>query len=164
MALQAFILHVVSLASAAAHMVKSCFSALPFGPKRWRRPALCASALAAKQVPGAPKRPQPHTEACGDAGWGRCARYEWRRFQLGTASAKGQTTLRVSQGGHAREPVTCHMEKPPPGERPAYAALRPFASFLPLSPPRDQHGNQDDGDGNQHPVLERHTQERDSLC
>jgi hypothetical protein len=113
MALQALILHVVSLTSAAAHMVKSCFSALPFGPKRWRRPALCASALAAKQVPGAPKRPQPHTEARGDAGWGRPARYGWRLSQLGTASAKGQTTLRVSQGGHAREPVTCQWKGRP---------------------------------------------------
>jgi hypothetical protein len=32
------------------------------------------------------------------------------RFQLGTASAKDQTTLRVSHGGHTREPVTCHMK------------------------------------------------------
>jgi hypothetical protein len=30
----------------------------------------------------------------------------WRRFQLGTTSAKGQTTIRVSRGGHARESVT----------------------------------------------------------
>jgi hypothetical protein len=36
--------------------------------------------------------------------------------------------------------------------------------LLPLPPPRDQHANQDDGDGNQHPVLERHTQEREALC
>jgi hypothetical protein len=48
--------------------------------------------------------------------------------------------------------------------RPRVVVVVETDQLLPLSPPRDQHGNQDDGDGNQHPVLERHTQERDSLC
>ena len=37
-------------------------------------------------------------------------------------------------------------------------------AILLLPPPRDQHGNQDDGDGNQHPVLERRTNEHEVLC
>jgi hypothetical protein len=40
----------------------------------------------------------------------------------------------------------------------------PQLAILLLPPPRDQHADQDDGDGNQHPVLERHAQERESLC
>ena len=43
-----------------------------------------------------------HTRRWGRAGWGRCAQGRWRTIPVRAASAKGQTTFRVSHRGHAR--------------------------------------------------------------
>jgi hypothetical protein len=63
---------------------------------------------------GSQDGPSQRAEACGDAGWGRCAKGGWHAIPIRTASAKGQTTFRVNDGGHTREPVTCHRKTPNP--------------------------------------------------